>query len=164
MFESNQHTAQTAKNDPFITNALSGLHLTKQNDMENSLTRSVLQFQQLMSDLEVRLTQTIQTASAAFLDIQLAGDVRLKSEWAAMDEALANVKAAAEWDFFKSDTNRTLSPETPLRDASAIVFPQQDHHSIPPVMTGSLDRQKSLTKSWAPFHFGTSFLQPKTRS
>lgn len=175
LYESPSHSSFSANNahqDPFLTHGITSLHLNNQVDLENKQLRITLQYQSLWRDLEMKINTAIVQASQSFLEIQLMGDVKLKAEFAGIEEAISNVSAqgtlcpsepsqtrfdnscrTAEWDLFAQPPRIVNDQTQPRNESVAALFPAQDHAASQPLFSGPLDRQRSLTRSFATFYF-----------
>lgn len=90
------HNAATPHQDPFVTSGWATTQLARQTELENKLNRTSIEYQKLQREFEQKLHMTIAGAGQSFLEIQLMGDVRLKGEWAGIEEALGNVNIDGE--------------------------------------------------------------------
>lgn len=158
-----QHTAKFSSssgriepnNDPYILQRLVNHRLHKQVLEENKNRQDLLVVQDSFLQFEGHIIETIQMAMSQFLQCVGGQSERQKAMYANMIETTQRIPKDFEWKGFVQRNNNTLiDPSVPQRTASHITFPNQDHISTQPLISGTLERKsRAALKGYSTFYY-----------
>jgi hypothetical protein len=109
--------------------------------------------QQNAASFETTVVRDIQSTWKTFEDSQSRLSSSTHQIWKVVAKAMHNLVPDREWNHFSKHDKHLLDPETPLRDPEAIIYPQQDEHSISPVRKGHLERKTKYTRTYKESYF-----------
>lgn len=160
-----QHTAAVASaggkvdaaDDPYLIQRGIKYRLGKQVLEENNNRRDLIAVQDSFQKFEAHVIQTIQQAMSAFLQ-QVGGQAeRQKVMYSEMNATTQRIPLDFEWHgFVQRNGTLLIDPATPQRDISRITYPNQDHPSTQPLITGTLERKSralGALKGFSPGYF-----------
>ncbi|KAL8797801.1 MAG: hypothetical protein Q9195_000153 [Heterodermia aff. obscurata] len=145
-----QHTASFASsggkvdaaNDPYILQRGVNHRLGKQVLEENNNRQDLIAVQNSFQQFEAHVIQTIQQAMAAFLQY-IGGQLdRQRGMYADMVSTAQKIPPDFEFNgFIKRNSDYLIDPTAPKRTATNISFPNQNHASTQPLISGTLERK-----------------------
>ena len=145
-----QHTASfassggkvDASNDPYILQRGVNHRLGRQVIEENNNRQDLIAVQNSFQQFEAHVIQTIQQAMAAFLQY-IGGQLdRQRGMYADMVSTAQKIPPDFEFNgFIKRNSDYLIDPTAPKRTATNISFPNQNHASTQPVISGTLERK-----------------------
>ena len=145
-----QHTASFASsggkvdagNDPYILQRGVNHRLGKQVLEENNNRQDLIAVQNSFQQFEAHVIQTIQQAMAAFLQY-IGGQLdRQRGMYADMVSTAQKIPPDFEFNgFIKRNSDYLIDPTAPKRTATNISFPNQNHASTKPLISGTLERK-----------------------
>ena len=145
-----QHTATFASsggkvdaaNDPYILQRGVNHRLGKQVLEENNNREDLIAVQNSFQQFEAHVIQTIQQAMTAFLQYVGGQFERQRGMYADMVSTAQKIPPDFEFrGFIKRNSDYLIDPTVPKRTASNISFPNQNHASTKPLITGTLERK-----------------------
>lgn len=145
-----QHTAGSASaggkvdahSDPYVLQRGVRYRLHKQVLEENNNRRDLLAVQDSFAQFEAHVIRTIQQAMAAFYQNVGGQADRQKAMYAEMVSTTQSIPPDFEWKgFVNRNATVLIDPAAPGRDVSHIKFPNQDHVSTQPLISGTLERK-----------------------
>ena len=145
-----QHTASfssssgkvDAANDPYIIQRGVRHRLGKQVLEENNNRHDLLAVQDSFQQFEAHILQTIQQAMSAFLQFVGGQCERQKAIYSDMVATTQRIPPNFEFKgFVQRNSNTLIDPSIPQRSVSNISFPNQDHVSTQPLISGPLERK-----------------------
>ena len=129
-------------NDPYIIQRGIQHRLHKQILEENNNRQDLLAVQENFRTFEAHVIQTIQQAMTAFLQIVGGQADRQKSIYSDMVGTAQRIPLDFEWtNFLHRNSSLMLDPNAPQRTLSNITYPNQDHPSTQPLISGILERK-----------------------
>lgn len=132
-------------NDPYVIQRGVNHRLHKQVLEENNNRHDLLAVQDSFAKFEAHLIQTIQQAMAAFLQNVGGQAERQKAMYSDITAATQQIPLDFEWNgFIKRNGAILIDPASPKRDISRVTFPNQDHPSTMPLISGTLERKHAL--------------------
>ena len=145
-----QHTASFASsggkvdagNDPYILQRGVNHRLGKQVLEENNNRQDLIAVQNSFQQFEAHVIQTIQQAMTAFLQY-IGGQLdRQRGMYADMVSTAQKIPPDFEFNgFIKRNSDYLIDPAAPKRTATNISFPNQNHASTQPLISGTLERK-----------------------
>ncbi|CAF9907481.1 MAG: hypothetical protein HETSPECPRED_007140 [Heterodermia speciosa] len=145
-----QHTASFASsggkvdagNDPYILQRGVNHRLSKQVLEENNNRQDLIAVQNSFQQFEAHVIQTIQQAMTAFLQY-IGGQLdRQRGMYADMVSTAQKIPPDFEFNgFIKRNSDYLIDPAAPKRTATNISFPNQNHASTQPLISGTLERK-----------------------
>ena len=158
-----QHTASFSSsggkvdpsNDPYILQRGVKHRLNKQVLEENNNRHDILAVQDSFQQFEAHIIQTFQQAMEAFLQFVGGQSERQKGMYGDMVATTQRIPPDFEFKGFVHRNNNTLiDPSTPQRSVSNISFPNQDHLSTQPLISGSLERKsRAALKGYSTYYY-----------
>ena len=145
-----QHTASFASsggkvdaaNDPYILQRGVNHRLGRQVIEENNNRQDLIAVQNSFQQFEAHVIQTIQQAMTAFLQY-IGGQLdRQRGMYADMVSTAQKIPPDFEFNgFIKRNSDYLIDPTAPKRTATNISFPNQNHASTQPLISGTLERK-----------------------
>ena len=131
-----------AQNDPYVIHRGTQHRLHKQVLEENNSRQDLISVQNNFRDFEGHIIQTIQQAMSAFSQ-QVGGQAeRQKSLYSDMVGTSSRIPLDFEWSkFLHRNSNLMIDPSAPERSIEHITYPNQDHPSTKPLISGTLERK-----------------------
>lgn len=152
-----QHTASfeshsggmKATDDPYILQRGVLHRLNKQIQEENNNRQDLISVQNSFAQFEAHILQTIQNGMTQFLQVVTAQAEQTKSAYTDMVGTSQRIPLDFEWNGFVQRNNTVLiDPAAPARTISSISFPNQNHRSTQPLISGSLERKGKIMRSY----------------
>ena len=131
-----------AQNDPYVIHRGIQHRLHKQVLEENNSRQDLISVQNNFRDFEGHVIQTIQQAMSAFSQ-QVGGQAeRQKSLYTDMVGTSSRIPLDFEWSkFLHRNSSLMIDPSSPERSIEHINYPNQDHPSTKPLISGTLERK-----------------------
>ncbi len=158
-----QHTASFSSsggkvdpaNDPYILQRGVKHRLNKQVLEENNNRHDLLAVQDSFQQFETHIIQTFQKAMEAFLQFVGGQSERQKVMYSDMIATTQRIPADFEFKgFVHRNSNTLIDPSIPQRSVSNISFPNQDHASTQPLISGSLERKsRAALKGYSTYYY-----------
>lgn len=158
-----QHTASFASsggkvepaNDPYIIQRGVRHRLNKQVLEENNNRHDLLAVQDSFQQFEAHIIQTIQQAMDAFLQFVGGQNEREKAMYSDMVATTQRIPGDFEFKgFVQRNSNTLIDPSVPQRTLSHISFPNQDHLSTQPLISGTLERKsRAALKGYSTYYY-----------
>lgn len=148
-----QHTAafeshggkMTAADDPYVLQRGVMHRLNKQIQEENNNRQDLISVQNSFAQFEAHVIQTIQGGMGQFMTVVNTQAEQTKMAYGDMVGTAQKVPLDFEWNGFVTRNNTILiDPSAPARSVSSIAFPNQNHRSTKPLISGSLERKSKL--------------------
>ncbi|KAG6826901.1 hypothetical protein H0H92_013976 [Tricholoma furcatifolium] len=143
----------SAKEDPYIANALVHHQLQKQVHEENLLQKSIIIMQQNSAHFEEGIVRAIQSAWQTYEEWSSRSSIAIQSSSAALAAQMSALAPDREWISFSARTDHLLDPDTPLRNPSTVNYPCKDDPSVFALHTGYLERKKRFTRTYRESYF-----------
>ncbi|KAL5413789.1 hypothetical protein PMIN04_009270 [Paraphaeosphaeria minitans] len=135
----------TATEDPYVLQRGVLHRLNKQIQEENSNRQDLISVQNSFAQFEAHVIQTIQGGMGQFMQVVNTQAEQTKMAYGDMVGTAQKVPLDFEWDGFVQRNNTILiDPSAPARSVSNISFPNQNHRSTKPLISGSLERKGKL--------------------
>lgn len=158
-----QHTASFASsggkvdpaNDPYILQRGIRHRLNKQVLQENNNKHDLLAVQDSFRQFEAHIIQTFQQAMSAFLQAVGGQSEHQKAMYSDMAATTQRIPPDFEFKGF-AQRNKTylIDPSAGDRKASDLPFPNQDHISTQPLISGSLERKsRAALKGYSTYYY-----------
>jgi hypothetical protein len=148
-----QHTAgfeshggkMTATEDPYVLQRGVMYRLNKQIQEENNNRQDLISVQNSFAQFEAHVIQTIQGGLGQFMQVVNTQAEQTKMAYGDMVGTAQKVPLDFEWNGFVQRNNTILiDPSAPARSVSNISFPNQNHRSTQPLISGSLERKGKI--------------------
>ncbi|KAL6710132.1 hypothetical protein ACN47E_009923 [Coniothyrium glycines] len=152
-----QHTATfdshsgslKASDDPYILQRGVNHRLNKQVQEENNNRQDLISVQNSFAQFEAHIIQEIQQGLGKFLQVVSIQADHTKSAYGDMIGTSQRVPLDFEWNGFIQRNNTVLiDPSAPPRTMASISFPNQNHRSTQPLISGSLERKGKIMRSY----------------
>jgi hypothetical protein len=152
-----QHTATfdshagslKATDDPYILQRGVMHRLNKQVQDENANRQDLISVQNSFAQFEAHIIQTLQHGLAQFLQVVTTQAEHTKAAYGDMVGNTQRIPLDFEWNGFIQRNNTILiDPSAPARTVSSIQFPNQNHRSTQPLISGSLERKGKIMRSY----------------
>ena len=129
-------------NDPYVLQRGIQYRLHKQVLEENNNRQDLIAVQDNFQSFEAHVLQTVQQAMTAFLQIVGAQADRQKAMYSDMVGTAQRIPPEFEWmNFLHRNGDLMIDPSAPKRTMSNITFPNQNHRSTQPLISGTLERK-----------------------
>ncbi|MCJ1419724.1 hypothetical protein MMC32_006080 [Xylographa parallela] len=129
-------------NDPYLLHRGIQYRLHKQVLEENNSRQDLIAVQDNFQSFEAHVIQAIQQSMSAFLQYVGGQAERQKAMYTDMTSTTQRIPPEFEWmNFLHRNGNLMIDPSSPKRSMSSITYPNQDHHSIKPLIAGTLERK-----------------------
>ena len=158
-----QHTASfsssgsrmDAANDPYILQRGVRHRLNKQVLEENNNRHDLLAVQNSFQQFEAHIIQAFQQAMEAFLQFVGGQSERQKAMYSDMVGTMQRIPPDFEFKgFVHRNSNTLIDPSVPQRTVSNISFPNQDHASTQPLISGTLERKsRAAIKGYSTYYY-----------
>ncbi|KAH8637115.1 hypothetical protein IG631_08950 [Alternaria alternata] len=152
-----QHTAvfdshsgnMKATDDPYILQRGVNHRLHKQVQEENNNRQDLISVQNSFAQFEAHIIQTIQHGMGQFLQVVNTQAEHTKAAYSDMVGTSQRIPLDFEWNGFIQRNNTVLiDPSAPARNVSDISFPNQNHRSTQPLISGSLEKKGKIMRSY----------------
>ncbi|KAF2847512.1 hypothetical protein T440DRAFT_491945 [Plenodomus tracheiphilus IPT5] len=152
-----QHTAtfeshsgsMKATDDPYVLQRGVMHRLNKQIQEENNNRQDLISVQNSFAQFEAHILQTVQHGMAQFLQVVTTQAEHTKSAYGDMVGTSQRIPPDFEWNgFIKRNNSVLIDPSAPARTISQIGFPNQNHRSTQPLISGSLERKGKIMRSY----------------
>ncbi|KAF2650555.1 hypothetical protein K491DRAFT_720655 [Lophiostoma macrostomum CBS 122681] len=138
-----------AAEDPYVLQRGVLYRLNKQIQEENNNRQDLISVQNSFAQFEAHIIQTIQHGLGQFMQVVNTQAEQIKAMYGDMVGTAQRVPLDFEWNGFIQRNNTVLiDPSAPARSVSNVSFPNQDHRSTQPVISGSLERKGKLLRSY----------------
>ncbi|KAF2396966.1 hypothetical protein EJ06DRAFT_539757 [Trichodelitschia bisporula] len=139
----------TAPEDPYVLQRGLLHRLHKQVQEENNNRQDLLQVQSSFAQFEAHVVSTIQHGLAQFNTIITKQSDLTKSLYGEMVSIAQRIPPDFEWAaFVRRSEGVLIDPEAPPRSIANIGFPNQNHMTTQPLISGSLDRKGKLMRKY----------------
>ena len=129
-------------NDPYVLQRGVQHRLHKQILEENNNRQDLIAVQNSFQIFESHIIQTIQQALTSFLQIVGAQADRQKAMYSDIVGTAQRIPPDFEWTkFLHRNGDLMIDPSAPKRTLSNIAFPNQNHRSTHPLISGTLERK-----------------------
>ena len=129
-------------NDPYLVHRGIQYRLHRQILEENNNRLDLIAVQDNFQKFEEHVVQTIQQAMSAFLQCVGGQADRQKALYTDMVGTAQRIPLEFEWmNFLHRDGNMMIDPKAPQRTLSSITYPNQNHSSTQPLISGTLERK-----------------------
>lgn len=152
-----QHTASfestggkmTAADDPYVLQRGVLYRLHKQIQEENNNRQDLISVQNSFAQFEAHILQTIQHGLSEFIRIVNAQAESTKVMYGEMVGTAQKIPLDFEWNgFIRRNSTILIDPSAPPRSVSNVSFPNQNHPSTQPLISGSLERKGKIMRSY----------------
>lgn len=152
-----QHTAtfdshggkMTATDDPYILQRGVIHRLNKQVQEENNNRQDLISVQNSFAQFEAHIIQTIQHGMGQFMQVVNTQAEQTKNAYGDIVGTAQRIPLDFEWNGFIQRNNQVLiDPSSPARTVQDIKFPNQDHRSTQPLISGSLEKKGKIMRSY----------------
>ncbi|KAJ4400999.1 hypothetical protein N0V91_008253 [Didymella pomorum] len=152
-----QHTAtfeshggkMTATDDPYILQRGIMHRLNKQVQEENNNRQDLISVQNSFAQFEAHIIQTIQHGMGQFMQVVNTQAEQTKNAYGDIVGSAQRIPLDFEWNGFIQRNNQVLiDPSAPARTVQDIRFPNQDHRSTQPLISGSLEKKGKIMRSY----------------
>lgn len=131
-----------AHHDPYVLQRGVNHRLGKQLLEENNNREDLIAVQNSFQQFEAHVIQTIQQALASFVQYMGGQYERQRGMYAEMASTAQRIPPDFEFkSFIKRNSEYLMDPTQPKRTASDISFPNQNHPSAQPLISGTLERK-----------------------
>jgi hypothetical protein len=138
-----------ATEDPYVLQRGVIYRLNKQIQEENNNRQDLISVQNSFAQFEAHIVQTIQHGMGQFMQVVNTQAEQIKACYGDMVGTAQRIPLDFEWNGFIQRNNTVLiDPSAPTRSVSNVNFPNQDHRSTQPVISGSLERKGKLLRSY----------------
>jgi len=152
-----QHTAtfeshggkMTATDDPYILQRGIYHRLNKQVQEENNNRQDLISVQNSFAQFEAHIIQTVQHGMGQFMQVMNNQAEQTKSAYGDIVGTAQQIPLDFEWNGFIQRNNQILiDPSAPARTVQDIKFPNQNHRSTQPLISGSLEKKGKIMRSY----------------
>jgi hypothetical protein len=138
-----------ATDDPYILQRGVNHRLHKQVQEENNNRQDLISVQNSFAQFEAHIIQTIQHGMGQFLQVVNTQAEHTKAAYSDMVGTSQRIPLDFEWNGFIQRNNTVLiDPSAPARNVSDISFPNQNHRSTQPLISGSLEKKGKIMRSY----------------
>ena len=139
----------TAADDPYVLQRGVIYRLHKQIQEENNNRQDLISVQNSFAQFEAHILQTIQHGLGEFMRIVNAQAESTKVMYGEMVGTAQKIPLDFEWNgFIQRNSTILIDPSAPPRSVSNISFPNQNHRSTQPLISGSLERKGKIMRSY----------------
>jgi hypothetical protein len=152
-----QHTASfeshggkvTAADDPYVLQRGVMHRLNKQVQEENNNRQDLISVQNSFAQFEAHIIQTVQHGMGQFMQVVTTQAEHTKTAYGDIVGTAQRIPLDFEWNGFIQRNNQILiDPSSPARTVDSISFPNQNHRSTQPLISGSLERKGKIMRSY----------------
>jgi hypothetical protein len=152
-----QHTASfeshggkvTAADDPYVLQRGVMHRLNKQVQEENNNRQDLISVQNSFAQFEAHIIQTVQHGMGQFMQVVTTQAEHTKTAYGDIVGTAQRIPLDFEWNGFIQRNNQILiDPSSPARTVDSINFPNQNHRSTQPLISGSLERKGKIMRSY----------------
>lgn len=139
----------TAADDPYVLSRGVMHRLNKQVLEENANRADLISVQDNFASFEAHVIQTMQSGLGQFNTIISKQSDISKSLYGDMVGTAQRVPVDYEWQgFLNRNGNVLIDPNAPERNINQISFPNQQHRSTIPLISGSLERKTKIMRKF----------------
>ncbi|CAA9966248.1 PH domain-containing protein [Pyrenophora teres f. maculata] len=143
------HGNLKATDDPYVISRGVNHRLHKQVQEENNNRQDLISVQNSFAQFEAHIIQTIQQGMTQFQTIMNTQAEQIKAAYTDMVGTAQRVPVDFEWNgFIQRNNNILIDPSAPARNAADITFPNQNHRSTQPLISGSLEKRGKIMRSY----------------
>lgn len=152
-----QHTAtfdshggrMTATDDPYVLQRGVRHRLNKQIQEENNNRQDLISVQNAFAQFEAHVIQVLQHGMGQFMQVVSTQCEQTRAMYGDMVGKTQAVPLDFEWNgFIRRNIGVLIDPAAPARSVSNVHFPNQDHKSTQPIISGSLERKGKIMRSY----------------
>jgi hypothetical protein len=152
-----QHTAtydshggkMVATDDPYVLQRGVKYRLNKQIMEENNNRQDLISVQNSFAQFEAHVVQTLQHGLGQFMQVVNNQAEQTKIMYGDMVGTAQRIPLDFEWNGFVQRNNQVLiDPSAPARTVANVHFPNMDHQSTQPVISGALERKGKIMRSY----------------
>ncbi|KAF2870328.1 hypothetical protein BDV95DRAFT_608330 [Massariosphaeria phaeospora] len=152
-----QHTAtfdsaggrMTATDDPYVVQRGVLHRLNKQILEENNNRQDLISVQNSFAQFEAHIVQTIQHGLGQFMQVVNTQAEQTRAMYGDMVGTAQRIPLDFEWNgFIQRNDTVLIDPAAPARSVANVSFPNQDHGSTQPLISGSLERKAKIMRSY----------------
>ena len=148
-------------NDPYLLHRGIQHRLHRQVLEENNHRKDLLSVQDNFQTFEGHVVQTFQQTLAAFLQVVGTQSERQKGMYSDMVGTAQRIPLEFEWmNFLHRNGQLMIDPSAPDRLMSNIIYPNQDHASVKPLIEGTLERKSRAMGALTGFKTGYYAVSP----
>lgn len=150
-----------AHEDPYILRRGVLHRLGKQVMEENNNRHDLISVQQNFAQFEVHIIEIIQQAMASFIQFVGGQAEKVQQLYADMLATAQRVPPDMEWNgFVERNSHILVDPNSPERTVEGIIFPNQDHKAVKPLIEGTLERKSRNKLSLSGYSSGYYVVTP----
>lgn len=140
--------ALVAHDDPVLLHRQVEAQVKAQINLENSLTRAIIEYQKKALELEKRINIDIQAVVKDFETARLNAQKSISGEWQNIHTGITGLNPELEWTEFAQRSAHLIPEVTPMRDLEKISFPGHNEEITTPINVGLLERKKRFTRHY----------------
>jgi len=138
-----------ATDDPYVISRGVTHRLHKQVQEENNNRQDLISVQNSFAQFEAHIIQTIQQGMGQFQIVMNTQAEQIKAAYTDMVGTAQRIPLDFEWNgFIQRNNNILIDPSAPSRSLADITFPNQNHRSTQPLISGSLEKKGKIMRSY----------------
>jgi hypothetical protein len=139
----------TAGEDPYVLKRQVRHRLNKQVLEENANRQDLLAVQNSFAQFEAHVLKTLQTGIGEFNMVVSTQAETTRNIYGNITMTGQAIEPDFEWKgFVARNTDVLIDPGAPERTVASINFPNMDHKSVTPLISGSLERKGKIMKKY----------------
>jgi len=143
------HGNLKATDDPYVISRGVTHRLHKQVQEENNNRQDLISVQNSFAQFEAHIIQTIQQGMGQFQIVMNTQAEQIKAAYTDMVGTAQRIPLDFEWNgFIQRNNNILIDPSAPARSLADITFPNQNHRSTQPLISGSLEKKGKIMRSY----------------
>jgi len=143
------HGNLKATDDPYVISRGVTHRLHKQVQEENNNRQDLISVQNSFAQFEAHIIQTIQQGMGQFQIVMNTQAEQIKAAYTDMVGTAQRIPLDFEWNgFVQRNNNILIDPSAPARSLADITFPNQNHRSTQPLISGSLEKKGKIMRSY----------------
>lgn len=140
--------ALVAHDDPVLLHRQVEAQVKHQANLENSLTRMIIEYQKKSAELEKRINIDLQAVVTNFESTRNNAEKAISGEWQTIHAGVTGLNPELEWSEFAQRSGHLVPEDIPLRDVEKITFPGHNEEITTPMNVGLLERKKRFTRNY----------------
>ncbi|EFP75100.2 hypothetical protein, variant [Puccinia graminis f. sp. tritici CRL 75-36-700-3] len=140
--------ALVAHDDPVLLHRQVEEQVKQQMNLENSLTRMIIEYQKKGLELEKRVNIDIQAVVKDFESARLNAEKSISNEWQTIHAGVTGLNPELEWTEFAQRSGHLVPEDIEMRDLEKITFPGHNEELTSPINVGLLERKKRFTRNY----------------
>ncbi|KAH9459399.1 hypothetical protein Pst134EA_019552 [Puccinia striiformis f. sp. tritici] len=140
--------ALVAHDDPVLLHRQVEEQVKQQMNLENSLTRMIIEYQKKAFELEKRVNIDLQAVVNDFETARLSAEKSISGEWHTIHAGVTGLNPELEWNEFAQRSGHLIPEDVQMGDLEKINFEGHNEEITSPINVGLLERKKRFTRNY----------------